>query len=102
LLRPHPRSPLFPYTTLFRSPRAGKDIPVTVSFRVEDGREHWKRTFAGRSFSSMQEQGRGRFERLLCERFGPIAFGMALVCEDGRDRKSTRLNSSHDQISYAV
>jgi len=67
-------------------PRAGKDLPVTVSFRAEDGREHWKRTFAGRSFASIQEQGRGRFERLLCERFGPFNFGMALVCEDSRLR----------------
>jgi hypothetical protein len=67
-------------------PRAGKDLPVTVSFRAEDGREHWKRTFAGRSFASTQEQGRGRFERLLCERFGPFNFGMAAVCDDGRMR----------------
>jgi hypothetical protein len=67
-------------------PRAGKDLPVTVSFRAEDGREHWKRTFAGRSFASIQEQGRGRFERLLCERFGPFNFGMAAVCDDGRMR----------------
>jgi Domain of unknown function (DUF4166)/Saccharopine dehydrogenase NADP binding domain len=67
-------------------PRAGKDIPVTVSFRVEDGREHWRRTFADHSFASIQEPGRGRFEHLLCERFGPINFGMALVCEAGRMR----------------
>src|SRR5262249_55044834 len=67
-------------------PPAGKDIPVTVSFRVEDGREHWKRTFGDRSFSSTQEQGHGRFERLLCERFGPLNFGMALVCEGDRMR----------------
>ena len=65
-------------------PRAGKDIPVTVSFRVKDGREHWKRTFAGCSFASTQEEGRGRFDRLLCERFGPFNFGMALVYEDSR------------------
>jgi hypothetical protein len=65
-------------------PRAGKDIPVTVSFRVKDGREHWKRTFAGCSFASTQEQGRGRFDRLLCERFGPFNFGMALVYDDSR------------------
>jgi hypothetical protein len=67
-------------------PQAGKDIPVKVSFRVRDGRELWQRTFAGRSFASIQEQGRGRFERLLCERFGPLNFGIALVLEDGRMR----------------
>jgi NAD(P)-dependent dehydrogenase (short-subunit alcohol dehydrogenase family) len=65
-------------------PDAGRDVPVAVSFRAEGGREIWTRTFAGRSFTSIQEAGRGRFERLLCERFGPMNFGMALVWEDGR------------------
>ena len=67
-------------------PPAGADIPVTVSFQARHGREHWQRNFAGRAFSSVQEQGRGRFERLLCERFGPLNFGMALVCESERMR----------------
>jgi hypothetical protein len=71
-------------------PRAGKDMPVTVSFKVADEREHWQRTFADRSFASIQEQGRGRFERLLCERFGPLNFGMALVCEGDRMRLVVR------------
>jgi hypothetical protein len=71
-------------------PRAGKDIPLTVSFRAESGREHWRRTFADRSFTSIQEQGRGRFERLLCERFGPLKVGMALVCDAGRMRLVVR------------
>src|SRR5215510_4662345 len=67
-------------------PRAGKDIAVTVSFRSEGRREHWRRTFADQSFESVQEQGRGRFERLLCERFGPLIIGMALVCDTDRLR----------------
>jgi hypothetical protein len=71
-------------------PRAGKDIPVTVSFLVEDGRECWRRTFADRSFASIQEQGVGRFEHLLCERFGPLNVGMALVCEPDRMRLVVR------------
>jgi uncharacterized protein DUF4166/saccharopine dehydrogenase-like protein len=71
-------------------PPAAQDIPVTVSFHVRDGREHWKRTFAGHSFASTQEQGRGRFERLLCERFGPINIGMALVVEEDRMRLMIR------------
>jgi uncharacterized protein DUF4166/saccharopine dehydrogenase-like protein len=65
-------------------PAAGRDIPVVVSFRAKGGREIWTRTFAGRSFTSIQETGTGRFERLLCERFGPMTFGMALVWEDNR------------------
>jgi len=62
-------------------PRAGENVPVTVAFRVHEGREHWQRTFAGRAFANVQEEGRGRFERLLCERFGPLNFGMALVLD---------------------
>ena len=65
-------------------PDDGRDIPVRVVFHREGGRETWQRTFGSRSFSSTQEEGRGRFERLLCERFGPFAFGLALVLEDGR------------------
>jgi uncharacterized protein DUF4166/saccharopine dehydrogenase-like protein len=71
-------------------PRGGESVPVTVSFRARDGREYWQRTFAGRSFSSIQEQGRGRSEWLMCEKFGPLNFGMALVCEADRMRLIVR------------
>ena len=71
-------------------PHAGADIPVTVSFRARHGREHWQRNFAGRAFASVQEQGRGRFESLVCERFGPLNVGMALVCESERLRLVVR------------
>jgi Domain of unknown function (DUF4166)/Saccharopine dehydrogenase NADP binding domain len=67
-------------------PPAGRDVPVTVTFRVADGREHWGRTFGRYAFSSLQEQGRGRFERQLCERFGPFRFGLALAVEEDRLR----------------
>jgi len=67
-------------------PPAGQDIPVTVEFRLRGGREIWRRDFAGRVFLSTQEEGRGRFDRLLCERFGPFAFGIALVCDAARLR----------------
>ena len=43
-------------------PPAGTDIPITVSFRARQGREYWQRNFAGHAFSSVQEQGRGRFD----------------------------------------
>jgi len=67
-------------------PPAGKDVPVQVLFTSRDGREIWRRTFADRSFTSTQEEGRGRFDRLMCERFGPFAFGLALVREADRLR----------------
>jgi hypothetical protein len=74
----------------FRFPKAGKDVPVTVSFRARDGREVWRRDFAGSGFRSTQEEGHGRFERLVCERFGPFAFGLALVLDGERLRLIVR------------
>ena len=71
---------------LFRFPAPGQAVPVTVSFHEEHGREIWRRTFAGRSFTSVQFTGRGRFDRLLCEAFGPLTFGLALVVEAGKLR----------------
>jgi len=70
--------------SLFGFPRAGEGVPVKVSFRLQDGREIWRREFAGRVMQSTQEEGRGRFERLVCERFGPFCFGFALVLDGGR------------------
>jgi len=76
--------------TLFQFPKAAADIPVRVTFRREEGSELWTRDFAGRKFSSIQSQGYGRFERLLCETFGLFAFGVALVHEGGRLRVIVR------------
>jgi Domain of unknown function (DUF4166)/Saccharopine dehydrogenase NADP binding domain len=67
-----------------RFPKAGRGVPVRVRFEAKDGRETWTRDFAGREFSSVQYEGRGRTERLLVERFGPLAFAMALVVDGGR------------------
>ena len=71
-------------------PQAGENVPVRVDFSNENGRERWTRTFAGRSFHSTQEQGRGRFEWLVCERFGPLCAGMALVLDEGKLRLIVR------------
>jgi hypothetical protein len=67
-------------------PPAGENVPVKVLFTARDGREVWRRTFADHSFTSTQEEGRGSFDRLMCERFGPFAFGLALVRETDRLR----------------
>src|SRR2546421_4614443 len=75
MIRRPPRSTLFPYTTLFRSHVAG-----STDFRS---------AFAGaprRTGQAGQERADG----------GPQSAAGRI------DRKSTRLNSSHDQISYAV
>src|SRR2546430_13464744 len=86
MIRRPPRSPLFPYTTLFRSVRAaggdGLFVKTDVS-RAADVRALVLRTVE-------------KFGRL------DVAFKLLHCSQDQRDRKSTRLNSSHSQISYAV
>jgi hypothetical protein len=67
-------------------PKAGNDVPLGVRFTLSPEGETWTRTFAGKAFSSGQFAGRGRSERLLCERFGPLTFAMALVTDDTRMR----------------
>src|SRR5947209_16713759 len=62
MIRRPPRSTLFPYTTLFRSPRVGRDGAVQAE----------------------------------------VYAGWDAVMRGEPDRKSTRLNSSHANISYAV
>src|SRR3712207_8680853 len=80
MIRRPPRSTLFPYTTLFRSERAGEDRQVDV-------RDH--RAALARELRPPGEDGA---HRAAAER-DPVA---------DEDRKSTRLNSSHATISYAV
>src|SRR2546421_3291768 len=76
MIRRPPRSTLFPYTTLFRSQRA----PRRTARRQHDGgRREPLRHFV------QQHRDEDQQPHL------PV-----------KDRKSTRLNSSHDQISYAV
>src|SRR2546430_7600668 len=82
MIRRPPRSPLFPYTTLFRS----SDSPAEI-FRDN----HKPRRLD--PFTKAQKQ------KLLQLR-DAIVDSMAGVAQE--DRKSTRLNSSHSQISYAV
>src|SRR2546422_5432757 len=81
MIRRPPRSTLFPYTTLFRSPC---DAHGHGEDRLQDRR-------AGRSGHRAGARARARPERRR-----PRAR------DDEPDRKSTRLNSSHGYISYAV
>src|SRR5688572_31199264 len=81
-----PRSTLFPYTTLFRSPAerpGGQEVPV-----------------AGRAQAGEASGGHhGGDEQGPC---AAASRGLVPAVRPARDRKSTRLNSSHSQISYAV
>src|SRR5260221_5628778 len=74
MIRRPPRSTLFPYTTLFRSP-----LVVGTACRLRDRRDG----LAVVGGSATGHPG-------------------SAARSDGSDRKSTRLNSSHTVISYAV
>src|SRR5262245_65232002 len=93
MIRPPPTSPLFPYTTLFRSVLG----VATLYCNAPGG------VLAGPSpRPSPRFAGRGRKNDL-----SPLASGRGRRAEgsaaEGKpDRKSTRLNSSHLGISYAV
>src|SRR3712207_9078407 len=80
MIRRPPRSTLFPYTTLFRSASAGGDGSQTRVDRIVAG----------------VVLGEAQVEVGDC---APVWGPRRLGC---RDRKSTRLNSSHANISYAV
>src|SRR5256885_4942268 len=88
MIRRPPRSTLFPYTTLFRSRDAdpgGGDDPQVDAAR------------AGGVEQARQDRGLHFHAQRVEERRMHDA-----VAEPGQDRKSTRLNSSHLVISYAV
>src|SRR5258705_6039449 len=78
MIRRPPRSTLFPYTTLFRSPGAVRH--------------------AGRTLHDRPRTATARLPGRACLRRTPALDSELLH----RDRKSTRLNSSHLGISYAV
>src|SRR3712207_7871813 len=101
MIRRPPRSTLFPYTTLFRSHR-----PVsTVTLRPMTDAEFAEfRSATARAFADEMVATGGWSPEEALER---ALQGSAELLPQGRttpgiDRKSTRLNSSHANISYAV
>src|SRR5256885_10097228 len=97
MMRRPPRSPLFPYTTLFGSLVVPRDLAVVVVPPVE------REVRVSQDVILAEKVGSQRVPKGL-----PEADGIAEVVRPGlarhelRDRKSTRLNSSHLVISYAV
>ena len=69
---------------IMRFPAAGENVPVSVTFERHGDCDQWTRDFGGQEFSSTFTAGTGRYEHLLCERFGPLTFGMALVPDANR------------------
>jgi Domain of unknown function (DUF4166) len=79
------RSPLARLAALLIGfPREAAGTRVKVRFVEADGVETWIRTFGTQTFSSRQFAGRGRSDRLICERFGPLTFAFALVARNRR------------------
>lgn len=68
----------------FGFPQAAENTDVTVSFERSGTTERWTRTFDTQKFASRQFEGTGRFDGLLCEKFGPFTFGLALVVDSHR------------------
>src|SRR5687768_17698058 len=81
MIRRPPRSTLFPYTTLFRSHL----VEITDRMLVED-----------------DQVGPQALEAPVFLRFERLPDHTDFIVDDTQDRKSTRLNSSHGYISYAV
>src|SRR5260221_10686892 len=85
MIRRPPRSTLFPYTTLFRSyDRASRNSRSHGFWSLVRGGHHWRGMLPNRCDKKMT----------FTKRF--------LAGPSCKDRKSTRLNSSHTVISYAV
>src|SRR5207248_11807143 len=98
LLRQPPISTLFPYTTLFRSLEAGfipdPDLVQKGDFMPPTGRSCASKLF------ELQADKR---PTAIFAATDQMAYGVLAAAEEyGLDRKSTRLNSSHRTISYAV
>src|SRR5689334_23575618 len=94
MLRLPPISTLFPYTTLFRS-RAVDEMPVGIGLQVLHFGEPLIDIKMHRSHIASAALG-----ALVIAR--EVVFHVAVFAGDSQDRKSTRLNSSHSSISYAV
>src|SRR5687768_17920693 len=100
-MRLPPSSTLFPYTTLFRSHvdmdnRAACDL--AVDYFVQRGYRHF--AFCGNSRFEWSAWRQELFTRRVAAERGSCS--VFQFHEPSRDRKSTRLNSSHGYISYAV
>src|SRR5205814_8703101 len=98
LIRPPPRSTLFPYTTLFRS-SDGIFLHSLLTHRSGDGQPAGaERVGRGKVMHAYVDREVGYVLRLAAGVVGSLG----LIALLAGDRKSTRLNSSHLGISYAV
>src|SRR5207248_7126692 len=91
---PHPRSTPFPYTTLFRSDRLGNVEVGHVHFDLL-GNLRWLADDGQGAAHLLEDAAFRHADGFACQHDGDVHHHVL-------DRKSTRLNSSHRTISYAV
>src|SRR3712207_9145858 len=102
MIRRPPRSTLFPYATLFRSEGAERLAQIALA---GEAAAHLPRPADQRQAEHRRHPRiGGRIERGgdMSHPFGRLEARIAREERVGEDRKSTRLNSSHANISYAV
>src|SRR5256885_6931418 len=92
MIRRPPNSTLFPYTPLFRSTNGNKLWQARGSPSYSPARMLFQ--------ASRKDEGEYREEHLAT--LSRLAVTATFTSQSRRDRKSTRLNSSHLVISYAV
>src|SRR3712207_7078028 len=85
MIRRPPRSTLFPYTTLFRSHQHGESVEGDACQRYRELAKHYELARVVRAREVIKQSLNGDLDQ-----------------HHRKDRKSTRLNSSHANISYAV
>src|SRR5687768_17896368 len=95
-MRRPPRSTLFPYTTLFRSRQGARGVQLDKSIKATSGRGTGRTASVAAVPMELLIGNTGQRRHI---RQVPVALGEV---EPVADRKSTRLNSSHGYISYAV
>src|SRR2546430_14426515 len=102
MIRRPPRSTLFPYTTLFRSESGTR---ITTSVQRPATENDIRSVLAGAGYAD------AKIQKVSNKALGKYVFQISTKTlqpdkvqqvRNALDRKSTRLNSSHSQISYAV
>src|SRR2546430_15715939 len=102
MIRRPPRSTLFPYTTLFRS------LALAIEAKDHTTHDHLRRVriYAmeiAKDLGLPPAEMQALRAAALLHDIGKLAVPEQIISKPGKlDRKSTRLNSSHSQISYAV
>src|SRR3712207_9321214 len=102
MIRRPPRSTLFPYTTLFRSKAEAERQTNFQDTTLLHRKYHFvDKDIAREAFPNLHAWS-ANWSKSLGREVAPAVFPGSGPPDTSADRKSTRLNSSHANISYAV